>query len=96
MGVHEGGGVTWRALKPKGHATPCGCETDDDSLSEEHIEMSREQSAGDVGKHHHYPVGQSPKTWCQAHKAERPCECDTKKSSSTKSKTTQTVKGKKR
>lgn len=88
----------WRALKPKGQMNLCGCETDDDSLSDEHIDESPDQSAGDRGRAHHYPVDQSPKTYCVRHKASRPCECDTKKPQPKNSptKTNTKSKGKKR
>lgn len=68
--------MTWRALKPTNSMTPCGCETDDDSLSPEHLEGGPAQSAGDRDRVHHYPVGKEPKTWCAFHRADRPCDCD--------------------
>lgn len=84
--------MSWRALKPPGHMTPCGCETDDDSLSDEHTESNKEQSTSDFGRSHHYPVGKSPKTWCNMHRSERPCQCDR----AVKSSPTKSTKGKKR
>ncbi len=71
----------WRALKPQGVVTPCGCETDDDSLSDEHVDESRDQSRADFQRQHHYPKEHTPKTWCVTHKSERPCECDAPKKS---------------
>lgn len=80
--------TTWRALKTG--MNKCGCETDDDSLSDEHIELSPEQSAGDRGRNHHYPVGTGPKTWCIQHRAERPCVCDEKQKAVKQSSPTKT------
>lgn len=77
--------MTWRALKPKNSMTPCGCETDNELLENEHIEKSKDQSSSDYGREHHYLIGETPKTWCMTHRCKRPCECDEPKKSTKKS-----------
>jgi hypothetical protein len=55
---------------------PCGCRIDDQFYSTAHDESDKRTPADVTRKRAHYPLGQTPETFCFGCDQFRPCACD--------------------